>query len=69
VLGAGLLAGIAGGLALGRVLEGLLYGVGPGEPRVLVAATLALGLSGLLAIWWPARRAARTDPASVLREA
>jgi putative ABC transport system permease protein len=68
VLLAGLVAGLAGALGLGRVLQSQLYGVQPGEPRLLAAAALAMGLCGLLAMWWPAWRAASTDPAVVLKE-
>jgi predicted permease len=67
VLAAGTLAGLAGAIGMGRLLDAQLYGVGRGDPRVIVAAALALALCGLAAIWWPARRAAQTDPAVALR--
>jgi ABC-type lipoprotein release transport system permease subunit len=34
---------------------------------VLAAVATAFGAAALLATWWPARRAAATDPAIVLR--
>ncbi len=67
ILLAGLLAGLAGAAAIGRLLESQLHGVRPGEPRVLAATVMGLGVCGLLAMWWPARRAAATDPAMALK--
>jgi putative ABC transport system permease protein len=63
--------GAAVGLTLGaliaRRLSGLLYQVTPADPAVLaLSAGLFLALA-LAACWVPARRAARADPASVLR--
>jgi len=67
VLGTGTLAGLAGAIGMGRLLDAQLYGVGRGDARVIAGAALALAASGLIAIWWPARRAAQTDPATALR--
>ena len=58
----GLAIGIAGALAAGRVLRGLLFGVGPADPLVLAGVTLTLLVVALGAAWWPARRAAAVDP-------
>jgi hypothetical protein len=64
-LGASL--GLAGALAASRLVRGLLFEVHPQDPLSLVAAALLLvGVSGL-ASYLPARRAARVDPAVVLR--
>ncbi len=63
----GLLAGLAGAVALTRVLGGLLYGVSPTDPLTFGLMTALLFGTALAASWIPARRAARTDPASVLR--
>ena len=41
---------------------------GPGDPRVLTWAVASFAMARLLAMWWPAARAASTDPASVLKE-
>ncbi len=68
VLAIGMIAGIAGAVALGRVLRSQLFGVEPGDPAVLAGAVAAFGASGLAAIWWPAARGAAADPASVLKE-
>jgi predicted permease len=64
----GLLAGIAGALALGPVLESLLYGVRPADPSTIAVVAVLFGLVTLAASWVPARRAIRLDPVQVLRE-
>ena len=64
----GLLIGIGGALALGRVLGSLLYQVKPGDPGLLAAIALAIAAVGVAASLLPARRAIRTDPISALRE-
>ncbi|HXU30007.1 MAG TPA: ADOP family duplicated permease [Thermoanaerobaculia bacterium] len=61
-------AGIVGALLSTRLLASLLYGVGATDPRALVGAVVALLAVGALAAFVPARRASRTDPASVLRQ-
>ena len=66
-LAIGLAAGLAGALALNRVLQAQLVGVSPGDPLTLTAATVLLVVSGLLGCWLPAQRATRVDPAVALR--
>jgi predicted permease len=63
----GLAAGVAAALGAGRLVESQLFGVTPRDPLAIGAAVIAFGVSGLFAIWWPARRAAATDPAIALR--
>jgi putative ABC transport system permease protein len=65
--GAGVAIGVAGGLALTRMLGSLLYGVSPMDPVVFVGASLFLLVVAALAGYVPARRAARTDPWGSLR--
>ena len=67
VLMGGLVVGVAGALALGRVLQSQLYGVQPAEPRVLAGAVIVFGLVALAAMLGPARRASSTDPMQVLK--
>jgi ABC-type antimicrobial peptide transport system permease subunit len=50
-----------------RALESLLYGIGSRDPKAFLVAAIALAAVGALAGGLPARRAARTDPATVLR--
>jgi putative ABC transport system permease protein len=65
---AGALLGVAGAFALGRALSALLYGVSAQDLTAPVTAAALLATAGLLACALPARRAARVDPASALRE-
>lgn len=59
--------GVAGALAAGRYLESQLYNVGASDPATMFSVPLILALVALIACWLPARRAARVDPASTLR--
>jgi predicted permease len=63
----GLALGLAVSLALGKVLAGFLFNVTAWNPEVYGLAVLALLAPLFLAAWFPARRAARVDPASTLR--
>jgi predicted permease len=65
---AGVLLGTAGSLVLMRGLAGFVYGVEPLDPTSLVLAAAVLAGVTLVATWLPARRAARVDPMTVLRE-
>jgi ABC-type antimicrobial peptide transport system permease subunit len=59
--------GLAGAVAAGRLIRGMLYEVSPLDPiAILSAALLLIGVSALAA-YVPARRAVRADPISVLR--
>ena len=65
--------GLAGGSALSlwasRYVETLLYGLDARDPLTLLGAAAFLLVVSGLAAWIPARRAARIDPARVLRDA
>jgi predicted permease len=67
VAGIGFIAGAAGAAALARTVEGLVFGIKAGDPRVELAAAAILAVVVLSAAWLPARRAALTDPMSALR--
>ncbi len=56
------------GLAAGRVLSGLVFGVGPSDPLTLLGASGVLAGVALLASLVPAWHAARVDPGRMLRE-
>jgi predicted permease len=63
----GIAVGLAGAMALTRVLGPLLFDVAPSDPQVLtVSAVLVVALTGV-ASWIPTRRAATVDPAHALR--
>jgi putative ABC transport system permease protein len=63
----GLVAGMAGALASGRVLASFLHEVTPADPLVLVITAGLLAMVALVACYLPARRAARLDPMAALR--
>lgn len=64
---AGILAGLATAFAGGRLIESLLYGVSPRDPRVFATIAIGLLVVALAACWIPARRAARLNPVNILR--
>jgi putative ABC transport system permease protein len=64
---AGLAAGAAASVWLTRLLDALLTGVHPGDPRTAITAAVTLLAAAILAAAGPALRAARIDPARVLR--
>jgi predicted permease len=66
LIAAGLMLGLAGAVALGRSLEGQLFGVQPTDPFILASVALATGCVALLACVAPSLRAARVDPVAVL---
>jgi putative ABC transport system permease protein len=63
----GLAAGLAGALALTRVLKSLLFNVSTLDPVALSVACALMTLIGMLAAWIPARRATQVDPIVELR--
>ena len=65
--GIGALAGIAGALALSRLIASQLYEVSPSDPVSLIGACAILIAVALIAAYLPARRATRIDPARALR--
>jgi predicted permease len=64
----GLASGTVIALAAGQFVAGVLYGVGPRDPIAFASAIGVLLLSAAAAVFVPARRAARVDPAFVLRQ-
>ncbi len=67
IVAAGALIGLAGAAAATRALDDLLIGVAPRDAASFGAAAGILVVIALLAVWWPARRAARLDPIRTLR--
>ena len=67
VVAFGLGGGLLFALCVTTGLSWIFYGVRPFDPAVILATTLLLALVGLFASWWPARRAMRVDPMTVLQ--
>jgi putative ABC transport system permease protein len=60
--------GLVIAVGAGRLLAGLLYGVRPADPLVLVTVPIVLAIVALAASVVPARRASRVDPVIAMRE-
>jgi putative ABC transport system permease protein len=68
VVAVGIVLGIAGALASGKLVKAFLFGLEPADPVVLGASAALLILVALAAGFIPAMRASRVDPVSALRE-
>ncbi len=65
---AGLGLGVLGALAVSRVLRKSLFEVSPLDPAVYALTALGVLAAALAAVWLPARRASRVDPALIIRQ-
>jgi putative ABC transport system permease protein len=63
----GLVLGMLGAWLGTRALKGILFGTSPTDPAVFAATVVTLALVASVASYLPARRAARVDPITVLR--
>ncbi len=68
LLALGLAFGLAGSLWAARFVETLLFQLEARDPMTFAGAAAVLVIVGVLAAWLPARRAARLDPVTALRE-
>jgi putative ABC transport system permease protein len=67
LVGIGIAVGVAGAIAVGRLISSLLYGLTPTDAPTLASAIAIFALVGAAACWLPARRASRVDPIAALR--
>jgi ABC-type antimicrobial peptide transport system permease subunit len=67
VTGLGILIGLPAAILGSRLIASLLFEVSPSDPLTLAVSAAVLATAGLLAGWWPARRAARLEPSQTLR--
>jgi putative ABC transport system permease protein len=63
----GIVLGVAGGFAVSRLMQQVLFEVNPADPRIYLAVSMTLLLVAECASWFPARRATRIDPVIALR--
>jgi putative ABC transport system permease protein len=66
LLGVGL--GLAGAIALSRLMSSLLFGVTAGDVFTYIAVAILLTATALVSCYLPARRALHVDPVTALRE-
>jgi predicted permease len=67
LVGAGALVGLVFGLAFGRYVESLLFGVAPTDPSAVAPPIVVLLAAAMLAVAGPAIRAVRINPAQTLK--
>jgi predicted permease len=63
----GIAVGVAVTLAIGRYISSQLWGVTAHDPATLIAVAILLLVTGVIACWIPAHRAAKVDPLEALR--
>jgi predicted permease len=64
----GLIIGLAGGLAVNRLIASLLFGVQPADTATIAIVIATIMGVAVVASWLPAWRASRLDPNVVLRD-
>jgi putative ABC transport system permease protein len=63
----GMGVGALAALALAQSIRSQVFGVRPFDPGTLLAAFMLMGVTAIVAVYMPARRAARVDPVLALR--
>ena len=64
---AGVVIGLAAGLALSQLIRSMLFGLAPHDPATFAGAALVLIAVAAVAGYLPALRASRVDPMAALR--
>ena len=67
LVGLGIAIGVAGALALTRLLASLLFGIAPNDAATFVGVSVLLAAVAAMSMLIPALRAARMDPLVALR--
>ena len=67
-LGLGLTLGLAMAAGVSQLLSNVLFDVQPRDPAIFALVIAVLATAGLLACWFPARRATAVDPMVALRD-
>ena len=67
LLAAGATVGVPAALVAARLIQSLLFALGPSDPLTVACATVVLFAAGALAGFLPARRAASVEPTAALR--
>jgi predicted permease len=67
LIAVGTVIGLTGSLALSRMISRFIEGWNPRDPVAYVTVAAVLVFTGLLACWFPARRATAIDPMAALR--
>ena len=65
---AGLIIGVAGGVATGRFINSLLFNLATYDRTMIAMTVVTLAAAAAIAGYLPARRASRIDPMAALRE-
>ncbi|MGH9466146.1 MAG: FtsX-like permease family protein, partial [Terriglobales bacterium] len=66
--GAGIAIGLVISLGAAQALRSLLFATAAADPAILAGVAVVLALAAFLACYFPARRAARVDPTTALRQ-
>jgi predicted permease len=67
LVAAGIVIGVPVSWLLARKVQAMLFGLTATDPGIVVTAVVLLSMAGLVAAYFPARRAARVDPTTALR--
>ena len=63
----GVVIGLAGAIALSKVLGSVLYGVSATDPVTLISVAVIMVAVALMACFFPARKATKVDPLTAMR--